>query len=133
MDGKGRCLDNIPIERFWRTVKYEEVYLRTYERVKEVRESIGKYIEWYNRKRRHSGIGYQRPYDVMMGIAQAMQWPFQKVINLAHEMGVNTLIPCAKLMSYLNLELSNEKNKRRQISPQKLLRNVLEFGGQLKP
>ena len=89
MDGKGRCLDNIPIERFWRTVKYEEVYLRTYETVKEVRESIGKYIEWYNRKRRHSGIGYQRPYDVMMGIAQAMQWPFQKVINLAHEMGVN--------------------------------------------
>jgi len=94
MDGKGRCLDNIPIERFWRTVKYEEVYLRAYETVREVRESVGKYIEWYNRGRRHSGIDYQRPYDVMMGIAQAVQWPFQKVNNLAHGMGVNAHPMC---------------------------------------
>lgn len=79
MDGKGRCLDNIPIERFWRTVKYEEVYLRTYETILEARQSLGKYIEWYNRERRHSGLGYQRPYDVMVGKAQATQWPFQKV------------------------------------------------------
>jgi putative transposase len=48
MDGKGRCVDNIPIERFWRTVKYEEVYFNTYETVKEARESLDKYIEWYN-------------------------------------------------------------------------------------
>ena len=79
MDGKGRCLDNIPIERFWRTVKYEEVYLHTYETVAEARESLGKYIEWYNHERRHSGIGYQRPYEVMVGKAQATQWPFQKI------------------------------------------------------
>jgi putative transposase len=79
MDGKGRCLDNIPIERFWRTVKYEEVYLRAYETVAEARESLGRYIEWYNRERRHSGLQYQRPYDVMKGIGQAIQWPFQKV------------------------------------------------------
>ena len=80
MDGKGRCLDNIPIERFWRTVKYEEVYLHTYETVAETRESIGKYIKWYNQERRHSGIDYQRPYDVMVGIALATQWPFQKAV-----------------------------------------------------
>lgn len=79
MDGKGRCLDNIPIERFWRTVKYEEVYLHTYETVTEARELLGKYIKWYNQGRRHSGINYHRPYDVMMGKAQAVQWPFQKV------------------------------------------------------
>ena len=58
MNGKGRCLDNIPIERFWRPIKYEEVYLRTYETVKEARESLGKYVEWYNKERRHSGINY---------------------------------------------------------------------------
>jgi putative transposase len=79
MDGKGRCLDNIPIERFWRTVKYEEVYFNTYETVKEARESLGKYIEWYNLYRRHSGINYQRPYEVMIGKAQALQWPFQRI------------------------------------------------------
>ena len=79
MDGKGRCLDNIPIERFWRTVKYEEVYFNTYETVKEARESLGKYIEWYNQERRHSGINYQRPYEVMIGKAQALQWPFQRI------------------------------------------------------
>ena len=79
MDGKGRCLDNIPIERFWRTVKYEEVYFNTYETVKEARESLDKYIEWYNLERRHSGISYQRPYEVMIGKAQAVKWPFQRI------------------------------------------------------
>jgi putative transposase len=68
MDGKGRCLDNIPIERFWRTIKYEEVYLKTYESVLEAREELRKYISWYNHERRHSGIGKKRPYEVMSGI-----------------------------------------------------------------
>lgn len=78
MDGKGRCLDNIPIERFWRTVKYEEVYLKSYESVQEARESLGKYIFWYNNERRHSGLKYNRPYEVLMGIKQADRWPFQR-------------------------------------------------------
>lgn len=78
MDGKGRCLDNIPIERFWRTVKYEEVYLKSYESVQEAKESLGKYIFWYNHERRHSGLKYNRPYDVLMGIKQADRWPFQR-------------------------------------------------------
>lgn len=60
MDGKGRCLDNIPIERFWRTIKYEKVYLKTYESVREARESLEKYISWYNNERRHSGLTYNR-------------------------------------------------------------------------
>ena len=68
MDGKGRCLDNIPIERFWRTIKYEEVYLKTYESVLEAKEELRKYITWYNHERRHSGIGKKRPYEVMSGI-----------------------------------------------------------------
>jgi putative transposase len=61
MNGKGRCLDNIYIERFWRSLKYEEVYLKTYESVGEARQEIGKYIEWYNMKRRHQGLGYITP------------------------------------------------------------------------
>lgn len=74
MDGKGRCLDNIPIERFWRTIKYEEVYLKTYETVGEAKESIAAYIEWYNHKRRHSGLNNNRPYEVMMGSKTAPFW-----------------------------------------------------------
>lgn len=54
MDGKGRALDNIPIERFWRTIKYEEVYLKTYETVAEAKIELTKYIHWYNNHRRHS-------------------------------------------------------------------------------
>ena len=67
MDGKGRCLDNIFIERFWRSLKYEEVYLKTYESVGEARLEIGKYIDWYNTKRRHKGLGYITPLQAMNG------------------------------------------------------------------
>jgi putative transposase len=68
MDGKGRYLDNIFIERFWRTIKYEEVYLKTYETVSEAKESLGAYIRWYNHERRHSSLGKRRPQEVMSGI-----------------------------------------------------------------
>lgn len=67
MDGKGRCLDNIYIERFWRSVKYEEVYLKTYESVAEARREIGQYIAWYNTQRRHQGLGYITPFQAMNG------------------------------------------------------------------
>jgi putative transposase len=81
MDGKGRWLDNIPVERLWRTIKYEEVYLRTYETVTEAKQFLEVYINWYNHQRRHSGINYQRPYEVMTGKAQATSWPFQQQKN----------------------------------------------------
>lgn len=80
MDGKGRCLDNIPIERFWWSLKYEEVYLKTYETVKEARLCIGYYIYWYNTKRRHCGLNYNRPHDVMKGYKVATFWAFMKPI-----------------------------------------------------
>jgi putative transposase len=76
MDGKGRCLDNIPIERFWRTIKYEEVYLKTYETVKEAKQGLSSYIHWYNHERRHSGINNHRPYEVMIGEKTATRWAF---------------------------------------------------------
>ena len=64
MDGKGRVFDNILIERFWRTVKYEEVYLKRYESVSEAREAIGEYIRFYNEQRVHQALAYQTPDEV---------------------------------------------------------------------
>jgi putative transposase len=64
MDGKGRCLDNIAIERFWRSVKYEEVYLKDYESLIEARKAIAAYIEFYNSVRPHQALKYKTPNQV---------------------------------------------------------------------
>lgn len=64
MDGKGRCLDNIYIERFWKTLKYEEVYLKSYNTIAECRQEVGQYIQWYNTKRPHQSLNYQTPQEV---------------------------------------------------------------------
>ncbi len=63
MDGKGRWADNIPIERWFRTLKYEEVYLKDYENIKEARREIGKFISDYNFKRIHSAIDTTPAYS----------------------------------------------------------------------
>jgi putative transposase len=89
MDGKGRCLDNIPIERFWRTIKYEEVYLNTYDSVAQARAAISQYIQWYNHERRHTGINKHKPYEVMMGLKQATDWPFANKNTKADGYGDN--------------------------------------------
>lgn len=106
MDGKGRCLDNIPIERFWRTVKYEEVYLKSYESVQEARESLGKYIFWYNNERRHSGLKYNRPYEVLMGTKKVDRWPFQRggeYVDNSDELTHKFTPPTTTKSSLLNL------------------------------
>lgn len=64
MDGKGRWLDNVFIERLWKSVKYEEVYLKAYSSITEVKQGLGKYFEFYNSRRRHQGLGYRTPDDV---------------------------------------------------------------------
>ena len=64
MDGKGRATDNICIERFWRTIKYEEIYLNEYKNIKQLRKSIDTYIKLYNSKRLHSTLGYKTPNEV---------------------------------------------------------------------
>ena len=61
MDGKGRCLDNVFVERLWRSLKYEEVYLNDYETLREARLGIGRYFEFFNTERPHSALGYQTP------------------------------------------------------------------------
>jgi putative transposase len=61
MDGKGRCLDNVFVERLWRSLKYEEVYLHAYENMAEARAGIGRYFRFYNDERPHQALGYQTP------------------------------------------------------------------------
>ena len=64
MDGKGRALDNICCERLWRTVKYEEIFLKRYESVPHLRSELGKYFRFYDYKRDHSAHGYRTPWEV---------------------------------------------------------------------
>jgi putative transposase len=64
MDGRGRALDNVFVERLWRTVKYEEVYLKDYTTVREARQGLGEYFTFYNHKRLHQALGYQTPATV---------------------------------------------------------------------
>ena len=67
MDGKGRYSDNIFVERLWRTVKYEEVYLKAYANVAEARRELGDYFRFYNDLRPHQALGYRTPTEVFHG------------------------------------------------------------------
>jgi putative transposase len=67
MDGKGAWRDNVFIERFWKTLKYQEVYLRAYDTVSEARSSIARYVEFYNARRPHSSIDDYMPDEVYFG------------------------------------------------------------------
>ena len=67
MDGKGRYTDNIFVERLWRTVKYEEVYLKAYANAAEARKELGAYFRFYNNQRPHQALGYRTPAEVFFG------------------------------------------------------------------
>ena len=67
MDSRGRALDNIFVERLWRSVKYEEVYLSGYETVQEAQAGLSRYFVFYNRERYHQALGYQTPASVHFG------------------------------------------------------------------
>lgn len=64
MDGRGRCLDNVFVERLWRSVRYEDVYLRGYESVPEVERGLRAYFRFYNDERLHQSLGYRTPAQV---------------------------------------------------------------------
>ena len=64
MDGRGRVMDNIFVERLWRTVKYEEVYLKDYRSVEEAVENLRLYFDFYNRERLHQALEYRTPEAV---------------------------------------------------------------------
>ena len=67
MDGRGRVYDNIFVERLWRSVKYEEVYLHDYQTVAEARTHLAAYFEFYNDERPHEALGYRTPHEVYFG------------------------------------------------------------------
>jgi putative transposase len=73
MDGKGAWRDNVFVERVWRSIKYEEVYLRAYESVSHARRSIGDYIELYNRKRPHSSLLDRTPDEAYFATLPAIK------------------------------------------------------------
>ena len=64
MDGRGRCLDNVFVERLWRTVKYEDVYLKGYEAVPELARGLREYVRFYNEERPHQALDYRPPRQV---------------------------------------------------------------------
>ena len=64
MDGRGRALDNVFIERLWRTVKYEDIYLRSYESPWELESGLDRYFDFYCHERMHSSLDYRTPAEI---------------------------------------------------------------------
>ena len=69
MDGRGPCMDNVFVERLWRSIKYEEVYLKAYQNGTEARKGIGAYLAFYNQERPHQALGYRSPGQVFQAVS----------------------------------------------------------------
>ena len=72
MDGRGRWIDNVFIERLWRSVKYEDVYLHAYASGSEARRSLRQYFAFYNGRRVHESLGYATPDEAYFGALSAI-------------------------------------------------------------
>lgn len=72
MDGRGRCHDNIFIERLWRSLKYELIYLKSFENGVQLRQEVKQWFEWYNQVRPHQGLGYKTPNEVYCGTVETV-------------------------------------------------------------
>jgi putative transposase len=70
MDGRGRVFDNIMIERLWRSVKQEEVYIKSYETVRDARDGLARYFQLYNTERLHEALGYRTPHEVYFEVCK---------------------------------------------------------------
>lgn len=75
MDGRGRVFDNIFIERLWRSVKYEEVYIKDYESLSQARDELSNYLDFYNSRRFHQSLNYKTPQAVYFGSEKAADQP----------------------------------------------------------
>ncbi|MFQ5875881.1 MAG: IS3 family transposase [Dehalococcoidia bacterium] len=84
MDGKGRYLDNLFVERLWRTVKYEEVYLKAYANGREAKAGLDAYFRFYNTQRPHQALGYRTPAEVFTGHTEAPQEPERRCSEKAY-------------------------------------------------
>jgi putative transposase len=83
MDGKGRASDNVFTERLWRTIKYEEVYLKEYASPKEARRSLAEYLDFYNYRRRHQSLDYETPAFIYYGQPTALTSEMPDALPLA--------------------------------------------------
>ncbi len=81
MDGVGRATDNICIERFWRSIKYEEVYLNEYKNMKVLRKAIENYMIKYNSKRSHSAIDYKTPNEIYFAYINNLGFKGEKLLQ----------------------------------------------------
>ena len=91
MDGKGRCMDNVFVERLWRSLKYEEVYLHAYASVAEAKAGIGAWLSFYNEERQHQSLGYRTPrqiYEEGLWICGRSALPMKYKSKLAKALGV---------------------------------------------
>jgi putative transposase len=88
MDGKGRFLDNIFIERLWRSLKYEEVFIKAYVSVAEARNGIGAWLAFYNDERLHQALGYRTPREVFEAAPALWMWTTQA--RCPHPTGATT-------------------------------------------
>jgi putative transposase len=70
MDGKGRWIDNVFVERLWRSVKYEDLYLHAYETVGEVKTALARYFSFYNARRPHQSLEYRTPDEMYFGAGE---------------------------------------------------------------
>jgi putative transposase len=103
MDGKGRYTDNIFVERLWRSIKYEEVYLKAYGNGTEARAGIGAYLDFYNQERPHQALGYRTPGEVFEGQQRKCLQEQEGVLPS----GVDTFPQIAADSLNLTLSLSN--------------------------
>ena len=106
MDGKGRYSDNIFVERLWRTVKYEEVYLKAYSNGREAKAGLDGYFHFYNNQRPHQALGYRTPAEVFNGDSVQStehptggRWsPNRALVNLGNTAGLS--LNNAPILSY---------------------------------
>lgn len=102
MDGKGRYLDNIFVERFWRSLKYEEVYLKACDDISQARRSIAEWINFYNHERPHQALSYNTPWEI-----------YGKVPRFAPERGASDTVAIATNVAIANVSVltGSEQNE----------------------
>jgi putative transposase len=77
MDGRGRALDNVFVERLWRSVKYEDIYIKGYETIPQTMEGLDVYFPFYNHERIHQSLDYQTPWEVHHGVLKPVSRPME--------------------------------------------------------
>jgi putative transposase len=75
MDGKGRALDNVYVERLWRSLKYEDIYLKSYETMAQIAEGVDRYFQFYNSKRFHQSLDYRTPEEMYQSFVSENKLP----------------------------------------------------------